>query len=470
MKKFSTFLIVALAAGCAGSPLGPGVPTTAARSRQAVRSSPSSPIKYVVVIMQENRSFDNFFHGFPKADSATFGMGHGVKYPLQPLHLKWTHDMNHYRYQFLEDLDNGKNDGFDNQIIGVTKDCPYPDWANHPSCFVFKTGKVYLKMAYSYVMKSDIQPYWTMAQQYTLGDHNFTSNNGPSFGAHQYMIGGQAGHAAEVPSTMPWGCDAPKETLNYLQAGPADPPEFPPAFGHEVMNGPDPCFTYPTAADLLDKAGVTWRYYVQKKYNDGYWLSAFDAIGAVRNGPDWSNVVSPDCAVLDDIKNHTLQHVSWVMPHGGASDHAGGGSGAGGPDWVASIVNAIGQSSYWNSTAIIITWDEWGGWYDHVKPKQYPDPITGAYEGLGYRTPLIIVSPYAKNHYVSKSQHETASSLHFIEKTFGLGSLGLADKRADAYDDVFDYSKQPTKFARIKPNNNGVACTPSQQFEPEEDY
>ena len=103
--------------------------------------------------------------------------------------------------------------------------------------------------------------------------------------------------------------------------------------------------------------------------------------------------MKPDTKILTDIANGQLQQVSWVMPHGGASDHAGNGSGAGGPAWVASIVNAIGESSYgyWNNTAIIITWDEWGGWYDHVVPPQYPDPVTGAYEGLGYRVPLIVV-------------------------------------------------------------------------------
>ena len=106
---------------------------------------------------------DNFFRGFPKADSATFGYGHGVKYELQPLPLTWTHDMNHFHWQFLEDYDGGKNDGFDDQIIGFSPSCPYPDPQNHPSCWLFKGGKTYLKMPFSYTIKSDIQPYWTMA-------------------------------------------------------------------------------------------------------------------------------------------------------------------------------------------------------------------------------------------------------------------------------------------------------------------
>src|SRR6185437_11892302 len=106
--------------------------------------------------------------------------------------------------------------------------------------------------------------------------------------------------------------------------------------------------------------------------------------------------------------------------------------------------NAIGQSKYWNSTAIIIMWDEWGGFYDHVKPPQYTDPRTGAYEGLGYRVPLIVVSPYAKAHYISHNQHEVASTLAYIEQTFNLPKLGAgsgytyADSRADPFLDVFD--------------------------------
>jgi phospholipase C len=353
--------------------------------------------------------------------------------------------------------------------------CPYPDPYNHPACWIFWTGKTYLKMAYSYVYQTEIQPYWTMASEYSLGDHNFASTNGPTFGPHQMLIGGQDGHADEVPSVMPWGCDAPKSspppTENYLVYGQASPPEFPPKFGHDVV-GAVPCFTYSTVADSLDAAKVSWRWYVQAAPNDSYWLSPFDAIQAVRYGPDWSNVVSPDTQVLNDIANGQLQQVSWVMPHGGASDHPGSGSGSGGPAWVASIVNAIGESQYWKSTAIIITWDEWGGWFDHVLPRQYADPVTGAYEGLGYRTPLIIVSPYAKNNYVSKKPHETASALHFVEKMFGLQPLpgGLADSRADAYDDMFNFSKKPTKFRPIPSDKNAQYFIRHSNAPPETDY
>ncbi|HEY1654232.1 MAG TPA: alkaline phosphatase family protein [Candidatus Tumulicola sp.] len=480
LRNVGVAIVVAATSACGGGMFGSGaarlVPGAIAHGHAA------SPIQHVVVIMQENRSFDNFFHDFPGAHGATSGMGHGVKYPLQPVDLQFPQDPIHSHWEFLEDLDGGKNDGFDREIYAFAggQDCK-ADPQNHPKCWVWHQQSVWEKMAYSYVKQAQIKPYWDMAKQYTLGDNTFSSNNGPTFVSHQYMVAGQSGHSSEVPTTMPWGCDAPKELVYYLQYGSSKPPDFPPAVGNEQW-GPDPCFplddkpssAYPTIADSLDAAGVTWRYYVQPHYKkgqpqDSYWLNAFDAVKAIRYGPDWTKDIStPDTKVLTDIANGKLQQVSWVMPHGGASDHAGGGSGNCGPNWVTSIVDAIGQSQYWNNTAIIIMWDEWGGWYDHVIPKQYPDPRTGVYEGLGYRVPLIVVSPYAKAGYISHKQHEVASTLHYIEQTFGLPFLGTgsgyqyADQRADAFDDIFDYTQKPIAFTKIK--SLPLRCKDAQYF------
>ena len=319
------------------------------------------------------------------------------------------------------------------------------DYRNHPACWVFSPYHKFKQMPYDYVKQSDIQPYWTMASRYTLADHTFASNSGPTFVAHQYLIAGQSGHTSEVPTGTPWGCDAPPSvSIEKLVYGTAHPPVFSKATGHEV-GGPYPCFNYKTVANLLDAAGVSWRYYTPNLYAG---TNGFEAIKPVRDGPDWQNM-SINTNVLTDAKNGTLAHVSWVTPQASYSDHAGPSGGKGGPDWVASVVNAIGESKYWKNSAIIIMWDDWGGWYDHVNPPQYADPVTGAYEGLGFRIPCIIVSPYAKAHYISHQQHEVASSLHFIERTFGLGSLGLADARADAFDDAFNFSKKPMKFQPI---------------------
>jgi phospholipase C len=502
MRTLSLLLLfVLVASGCSGN--SGGTSLVSAASKNAHRRASSDPIQHVVIVMQENRSFDNFFYQYPGANYATQGNGHNGKvYQLEELPLKWARDQNHYHWQFLEDYDNGAGDGFDYQIIQPYKSgpgCTKGNWFNEPQCWNFANDphdQKIMAQPYSYVTRAQIQPYWDMANQYVLGDDTFASNNGPTFVSHQYMIAAQAGHASEVPSTTPWGCNKPRESENYLLYGVADPPAFDPQVGHEI-NGPDPCFPntnatpwnqwhYPTIATELDNQGISWRYYVQPPTRDSYWLNAFAAVKAVFNGPDWkSDISSPDTNVLTDITSGNLAQVSWVMPHGGASDHPGGGSGNCGPDWVASIVNAVGKSQYWNNTAIIIMWDEWGGWYDHVIPPQYADPFTGAQEGLGFRVPLLIVSPYAKAGYISHQQHEIASTLHFIEQTFDLPALGsnfnppvqLADQRADAFDDAFDFTQSPITFKPITLVNEPGGLCPltttgltSRKWAPEIDY
>jgi phospholipase C len=404
-------------------------------------------IQHVVVIVQENRSFDYLFHGFPKANTVDFGFGHGKKYFLKPWGLQESLDIDHEHLQFLVDYDRGKNEGFDDEIEGFSPSCPFP--RNQPSCWIFYPGAQRKQLAFSFAPRNQVQPYWTMAQRFALADNTFASNNGPSYPSHQFMIAGQSQHVAENPTRTPWGCDGPGDSSTYILAfGSANPPAFPPVVGVEKRRG-QPCFNYPTAANLLDKANVSWAYYAPSVVNSGGIWSAFDAIWPVRFGADWAqNVKTPETLIFNDVKAGTLPQVAWVVPALINSDHAGSDS-ARGPQWVAAVVNAIGQSRYWNSTAIIVMWDEWGGWYDHVLPPQYKDKQTGAYEGLGYRVPLIVISPYAKSAYVSHVQHEVASSLHFIESTFGLPSLGTSDARADALEDMFDFAQRPKPFKPI---------------------
>lgn len=448
-QSIAVVLIAALASGCSSSFSRTGaVPGVAQPGLH--RASGSYPITHVIVVMQENRSFDNLFHGFPGANTVNYGKAHGKRYKLHQDHLKFLFDLRHDHPQFLEDFDQGKLDGFDSEIGSFKTGPGCSDPINHPSCWRIYQTEQFKHMAYAYVAQSEVQPYWTIAQDYALGDNTFGSNNGPSFPSHQYMIAAQSGHASEVPQGQPWGCNAqPSVWVYVLDYGQANPPVFSKATGHEVP-GPYPCFSYPTMATLLDAAGISWRYYSAPAGNSGYNLDAFMAIQQVYKGPDWPNIVHPDTQILDDITNGQLPQVSWVTPTGSKSDHGGKDSGDGGPDWVASIVNAVGQSQYWNSTAIFVLWDEWGGWYDHVKPHQYPDPVTGAYEGLDFRVPVLAVSPYVKAGYISHSQHEIASTLHFIENVFVPGqTLGLADARADAFDDMFNFSQKPLKFRVI---------------------
>ncbi len=460
MKRCATFVIALLMAGCNGSF---GQTPLAANNQLQVRDSGgSTPIKHIIIVIQENRTFDNLFHGFPGANSVDTSKGEGgTTWTLQPRPLKFTKfDPRHDHSQFLEDYDQGKTDGFDHYIVRFKTGSDCSDYINHPTCWVFSNDSAIKQDIYSYVYQSDVQGYWTLAQQYALGDDAFASNNGPTYVAHQYLIAGESGHASEVPSAQPWGCDGPTgpsgETVELLAYGQADPPVFSKATGHEVP-GPFPCFTYPTIANNLDAAGITWSYYAEAK-NPGGNLNGFAAIQQIYQGPDWKNVKSPDTQIFTDISNGTLSNVSWVMPSGQNSDHAGPASGDKGPAWVASIANAVGQSKYWNSSAIVVMWDDWGGWFDHVKPPQYADPDTHAREGLGFRVPLIVISPYAKPGYISHSQHEIASTLHFIEQTFGLPpichphckpSTKYADERADAFDDMFDFTQKPLHYKKV---------------------
>ncbi len=206
-----------------------------------------------------------------------------------------------------------------------------------------------------------------------------------------------------------------------------------------------PCFSSTTIADELDAKHLSWRYYAAGPTDLGYVWSAYQAIGQIYNGPQWTtNVKNPPSAFLKDVAKGRLAAVTWVTPTCATSDHASC-LGNAGPDWVASVVNAVGQSADWNDTVVFVMWDEWGGWYDHVPPP-YED-----YDGLGIRVPLLVVSAYAKKHYVSHVQYEHGSILKFVEDTFGLAPLAASDYRANSpAPDCLDFTKPPRAFVPIK--------------------
>jgi len=356
--------------------------------------------------MQENRSFDNLFRGFPGADTAQTGLDQGIPVALRPTPLGNGPDLDHTHTGWWKQWDGGKMDNF--AISGTL-------------------------LPYSYILPSETVPYWTLAREFTLGDRMFQSNTGPSFVAHQYMIAGQSGHASENPTGSVWGCDAAVGATVAL-LGPN---------GTDLLPGVFPCFDYKTMADLLDAKGLTWRYYAPGRKTDLFFmLSAYQAIRHIRFGADWhEDVTSPETSVLTDIAAGKLAQVTWVVPAWNNSDHPG--APPQGPDWVASIVNAIGRSKYWNSTTIFIAWDDWGGFYDHIPPPQTDDM------GLGFRVPVLVVGPYAKRGYVSHVTHESSGFLRYMEEVFNLPSLGTRDTNADDFRDCFDYTQPPTPFTSV---------------------
>ena len=200
------------------------------------------------------------------------------------------------------------------------------------------------------------------------------------------MIAGQADGMAENPTGTPWGCDAPPgTTVATIDAS------------GEHHDGMFPCVTMASIADELDAKAISWRYYapslVQGGGDYGANWSAFSAINNIYqggHGPDWvNNVISPETQILSDLASGNQARVTWVVPSLNNSDHPGDGI-DNGPQWVASIVNAVESGANWKDTAIFVVWDDWGGWYDHVAPKIID------YQSLGFRVPLIAISPYAK--------------------------------------------------------------------------
>jgi phospholipase C len=426
-------MVAALLAGCGGSQTNSAALPTGGLQAGAVfehRTSDGSDraIKHVVVIIQENRSMDNLFYGYPNADTQPYGYNEkGRRIDLKPVGLQAEWDLEHDSNAFFAAC-NGRGkipgthcrmNGFDEIYYGCGGSgeprCPN---ANPP---------------YSYVPHAETKPYFAMARQYVLGDRMFASDfDLSSVVSHQYIIAAQADGTINF-ATGPPGCEGGSDDTMYT------------INQKRRIDGVVPvCFDYITLGAELDQAKLSWRYYASSIYGDGGTWSAYQAVKYVYDGPDWKkDVISPQTEFFSDVKAGKLPVVSWITPTCENSDHSGCGSKTG-PSWVAALVNAIGESKYWDSTAIFVFWDEAGGWYDHVPPP-YVD-----YDGLGMRVPLLIVSAYAKQNYVSHLRYEHGSILKFIEQRFGLAPMSASDSRANSPEkDCFDFSRPPRKFTPI---------------------
>jgi phospholipase C len=290
---------------------------------------------------------------------------------------------------------------------------------------------------YVYVPHRDSKPYFDMAHEWVLADRMFQSQLDESFVAHQYIIAAQAQSSVDLPFGL-WGC--PGGASNEVATITAR---------RTYGSYQEPCFDYQTLGDELDKAKLSWRFYTSKYGNassdGGSWWSGYQAVRHIYYGPDWKkDVITPQKTFLSDVKAGKLANFTWITPLCSDSDHVNCGGGYG-PSWVSAIVNAVGKSKFWNTTAIFVQWDDWGGLYDPVKP-----PYMGP-DGLGFRVPLLVISPYAKKDHVSHVQYETAGVLRFAEDLWGLSQLTAADKRATSpAADCFDFTQQPRVFIPIK--------------------
>jgi phospholipase C len=464
-----------------------------------------NPINHVIVIVQENRTVDNLFgsnspsnqYYLPDLVFSTTGKaykrvnGVDTQFTVQavPIPLASLPSTGDSIPADDYDPDHSHAPGWVNAchapaITDPSTDCAM-DGFNHVdvTCASGVTGcpgPTY--PTYAYVQYQDVAPYFQIAAQYGYANYMFQTNQGPSFPAHQFLFGGTSQPGVgddptwfvsenKIPQSGPNGCIAPKGSLVGL---------LDPTTQKEITMYP--CFTHPTMADLLaaQTPPITWRYYTT---GAGSLWTAPDAISTLCipsngdcTGEYWTKgaangYIDPKPQdVLTDIGDCKLQQVNWVTPSGLESDHATMTDGSG-PSWVASIVNKVGASTctdvvngklltYWQDTAILVTWDDWGGWYDTVVPPALSPiaPSIASSYVYGFRVPLLVVSAYTPAGTVSNVMGlDFGAILRFTEEIFGMTgtiSTDSSNPYADSYalDDLhefFQFATPPRPFQSI---------------------
>jgi len=406
--RIAAIVTTLAAASACRAPQTPSPPPPAAVS--ALRSR----IQHIVFIIKENRTFDHYFGTFPGADGVTSGpISTGDRVPLRHAQDRMPHDIGHEWNDAHTAMHGGRMDRFDLVASAITE------------------NEI---LSMTQFLDADIPSYWSYAEHFALGDHMFSSLAGASFPNHLYTIAAQAGGAITNADSPRWGCDADE----------AADVEVMDAHGNKARRYP--CFDFPTVADSLERAGISWRYYAPVEGQAGYIWSSLDAIRHIRLTPLWNQRVLPFGTFVADAQSGALPAVSWLVPDFADSEHPTVGRFAGtsqsvsvcvGENWTVEQVNAIMQGPDWPTTAIVITWDDFGGFYDHVPP-----PAADQF-GYGPRVPLIVISPYAKEGFVSHTIYEFASVLRLIETRFNLAPLTTRDAIANSLLDLFDFSKAP---------------------------
>ena len=412
------------------------------------------PIKHVVFLVKENRTFDNYFGNFPGVNGATSGkISDGGTVALAPLLDKSTPDISHAWKAALTAYDDGGMDQFD-----LITDASHPNGT---------------PLAYQQATQADIPNYWLLAQQFVLGDNFFSSLHGPSFPNHLYTLAAQSGGVMDNPGNKAMTPAAPQVgpctgtgVNGCPQAGEAglEPSDVTPQAQKKGVWGCDadpstrvsildqegevveiyPCLDFPTLGDELTTAGVSWKMYAPTpggldsgfQGSGGYIWSTYDAIRHIRDTEDWKTHISTADQFAIDAKAGNLPAVSWISTPSPVSEHPPA-SVCEGENWTASLLTALGEGPNWKDTAMFITWDDFGGFYDHVGPVQL-DKF-----GLGFRVPLLVVSPYAKQGYVYDERTEFSSVLKFIEQNWDVPSLTARDQAASDMTSVFDFTQAP---------------------------
>ncbi len=259
------------------------------------------PIQHVIFIVQENRSFNNLFVGYPGATTRAYGYDtNGKKIVLRAQNLAQPWDISHFSTSFFQACDARKGN-----LPGTH--CKMDGWNEELTGFEAPKNA-----PYAYVPKAQVEPYWKIAEQYVLADNMFASNLDGSFIAHQYLVAAYASHAVNTPSG-PWGCWG-------------EPGDSVPTLTKHRRYGPSifPCFENPTIGSEADAAGLTWRFYTGPIDGDGGLWSSYQADAKIYGHSDWTtDVITPPSQFLLDIAAGKLANVTWITPTFENSDHAG---------------------------------------------------------------------------------------------------------------------------------------------------
>lgn len=335
-------------------------------------------IKHIVVVLQENHTFDNYFGTFKGADGSA---GKSICIPVTsgsaacrgPFHSQslTPADMNHNWRSAHDDYDGGKMDAF-----------------------IYSEGN---EQTLCYFDGADLPHYWNAASSYVLCDRYFTSVMSESAPNHLYLVAGTAGGLINdrVPSSLP----------------------FPPVF------------------EQLDRKGISW-----KVYGFTSWYKSFQYVQS--SGGSASNF-APAASFASDVSAGNLSDVSWIIGAPGGDEHPPKDVQAGQDSVAKHIVNRLGNSGYWKTLALFITWDDYGGFYDHVAPPQVDK------YGYGFRVPCLVISPYAREGYVDSTVNDHTSILRFIEERYGLSPLSTRDRAANPMLEAFDFNSPARKFVSI---------------------
>jgi phospholipase C len=410
-------------------------------------------IRHVVVIMQENRSFDSYFGTYPGADGIPKNVC--LPDPLTQTCQRPYHDHSnrnaggpHDHVDAIKDIDGGTMNGFIEQAVtGRTLACSAE--IDTPTCSLAPKKPDVM----GYHDWHEIPNYWSYARHFVLQDHMFESDTSWSLPAHLFLV---SGWSAKCTSSDPMSCRA------AVQA-PGSPPDSP-----QNTTGAVPDYAWTDLTYLLHKHRVSWGYYVAKGFQPdcgdnamfcapvpqnaktpGIWnpLPYFDT---VRKDGQLSDI-RPLTSFYTEARKGTLPAVSWITPAQAVSDHPPALI-TRGQAYVTGLINTIMRSPDWGSTAIFLAWDDWGGFYDHVKPTQVDA------QGYGLRVPGLVISPYAKTGYIDHQVLSFDAYLKFIEDDFLGGARidpktdGRPDPRPDVREDAailgnlaqdFDFSQKP---------------------------